>query len=68
MKVNGKPTRTIWVEPHGSIGIVDPDLEPSRHPGNIAAPTPKPPGALLVFVDRQNDGQTSVRRLECEMA
>jgi hypothetical protein len=30
--------------------------------------TPKPPKALLVFVDRRNDGQTSVRRLECEMA
>jgi hypothetical protein len=27
MKVNGKPMCTISVEPHGSIGIVDPDLE-----------------------------------------
>jgi isoamylase len=30
--------------------------------------SPKPPRALLVFVDRRKDGQTSVRRLECEMA
>jgi hypothetical protein len=27
VKVNGKPLRTIWVEPDGSIGIIDPDLE-----------------------------------------
>src|SRR5689334_15866280 len=30
--------------------------------------SPKPPRGLLVFVDRRNDGQTSVWRLECEMA
>ena len=35
---------------------------------SFAARTPKPRRVLLVFVDRRNDGQTSVWRLECEMA
>src|SRR5215468_903557 len=31
MKVDGKSTRTIWVEPDGAIGIIDQTLLPHRY-------------------------------------
>jgi hypothetical protein len=63
-----EPMRTIWLEPHRWIGIIDPDLEAQPISRQHRPPTPKPPRAFLVFVDRRNDGQTSARRLECETA